>query len=350
MPALRPQGQSPPRNPRDPLPDVRPLGAGSIFSDRALPGCGCRCDCGTPRSSTPSPRSLSPSVSRSLPLPGTRPKSRRSKRPSTGQRLLGVPGQPSPLQDPAHAAYVIVPETAAPHSTLASAQKLPNLPYFGVIGTLGSDNPVDFFQMTIGAAAAGIQFELVAQQPAASTPVQLSLYDASGRVLGTWTSGARPQPDGSPLRLDLPSQSPGSTLYIGISVPSSSGNGPAGSAPTTDYQLWVARFDRAGPAADHRHRRWVSRRAKRILDAHPGPLPTLDHSSSGPAGSSFRSDFDRCHSRNRSRTGAGRRIVADACGRSSGRRDGQRRHDPAGRPPAQRDGESGGERSVFAAV
>ena len=262
----------------------------------------------------------------------------------------GSAGTALALEDPAHAAYVIVHETAAPHSTLASAQDLPNLPYFGVIGTLGSDNPIDFYQMTIGAAAAGIQFELVAQQPAASTPVQLSLYDASGRVLGTWTSGARPQPDGSPLSLDLPSQSPGSTLYIGISAPSSSGDGPAGSATTTDYQLWVARLTAPDRSADHRHRRWGSRRAKRILDAHPGPLPTLDHSSSGPAGSSSRSDFDHGHSRNRSRTGAGRRIVADAGGRSSGRRDGQRRHDPAGRPPAQRDGESGGERSVFAAV
>jgi len=142
---------------------------------------------------------------------------------------------------------VIVPETAAPHSTLASAQKLPNLPYFGVIGTLGSDNPVDFYQLTIGAAAAGIQFELVAQQPAASTPVQLSLYDASGRVLGTWTSGARPQPDGSALSLDLPSQFPDSTLYIGISAPSSSGASPAGLAPTTDYQLWVARSTAPDP-------------------------------------------------------------------------------------------------------
>ena len=165
-----------------------------------------------------------------------RPLEEAEHRPTTA----GSAGTALALQDPAHAAYVIVPETAAPHSTLASAQKLPNLPYFGVIGTLGSGNPIDFYQMPIGAAA-GIQLELVAQQPAASTPVQLSLYDASGRVLGTWTSGARPQPDGSALRLDLPSQSPGSTLYVGISAPSSSGDGPAGPAPTTDYQLWVAR-------------------------------------------------------------------------------------------------------------
>ena len=160
---------------------------------------------------------------------------------------LGSAGTGLALEDPAHATYVIVHETDAPHSTLASAQDLPNLPYFGVIGTLGSGNSIDFYQMNIGPSTAGIQFELVAQQPAAPTPVQLSLYDASGRVLGTWTSGLKPQPGGSPLTLDLPGQSPGSTLYVGISAPSSSGEGLAGWATMTNYQLWVARVT----APDH---------------------------------------------------------------------------------------------------
>ena len=290
MPALRPQGQSPPRNPRDPLPDVQPLGAGSLFSDRALPGCSAgaiaeRRDRVPPPHSTSLPRC--PEACPCREREQSVPVEEAGYQPAT----LGSAGTALALQDPAHAAYVIVPETDAPHSTLASAQDLPNLPYFGVIGTLGSGNSIDFYQMTIGAAAAGIQFELVAQQPAASTPVQLSLYDASGRVLGTWTSGPRPQPDGSPLRLDLPSQSPGSTLYLGISAPSSSGDGLAGSATTTDYQLWVARSTAPDRPLTTGTADGAATVRKRVLDAHPGPFPTFDHSFSEPASSSSRSDF-----------------------------------------------------------
>jgi hypothetical protein len=38
---------------------------------------------------------------------------------------------------------VVVHETTAPHDTLATAQELPDVPYFGVIGTLGPGNPID---------------------------------------------------------------------------------------------------------------------------------------------------------------------------------------------------------------
>ena len=245
---------------------------------------------------------------------------------------------------------MIVPETAAPHSTLASAQNLPNLPYFGVIGTLGSDNPVDFFQMTIGAAAAGIQFELVAQQPAASTPVQFSLYDASGQVLGTWTSGARPQPDGSSLRLDLPSQSSGSTLYIGISVPSPSGSGPAGSAPTTDYQLWVARSTAPAPPLTT----GTGDGAAAVPNAsstlilgpfQPSTTPPPDQQAQASAPISTAATAG---------TGAGLALAAGslptrAAGPLGGVMANGNTTQPAVRA-AQRDGESGGERSVFAAV
>jgi hypothetical protein len=149
---------------------------------------------------------------------------------------------PTRLEEPAHASYLIVREQSTPHSTLASAQNLPDVPYFGVIGNLGSDNPIDVFEMNLGAGTAAIQFQLAAQQPAASTPVQLSLYDATGRVLGTWTSGAGGQPGALPITLELPSQLLSPSLYLGISALSPSGNGPAGSVSTTDYQLWVSRL------------------------------------------------------------------------------------------------------------
>jgi hypothetical protein len=148
-----------------------------------------------------------------------------------------------------HASYVIVPETDAPHSTLATAQVLPNLPFFGVIGTLSSDSPPDLFEMTLDSKTAGVQFELVAQQPAVSPAVQFSLYDAAGRVLGTWTAGGQPLAGSSSVSLAFPSQSLSATLYLGISVAGSSGSGPAGSLPGGAYQLWVTRVATPDPSS-----------------------------------------------------------------------------------------------------
>jgi hypothetical protein len=162
----------------------------------------------------------------------------------------GVETTGAPI-DPPRASYVIVPESEAPHSTLATAQVLPNLPFFGVIGTLGPDSSPDVFQMILDSKTAGVQFELVTQQPAASPPVQFALFDATGRVLGTWTAGGQPQPGSASVSLAFPSQSQSAALYLGISVPGSGGSGPAASLPTGTYQLWVTRLaspDRASAA------------------------------------------------------------------------------------------------------
>jgi hypothetical protein len=155
----------------------------------------------------------------------------------------GVKTTGAPIDLP-QASYVIVPESEAPHSTLATAQVLPSLPYFGVIGTLGPNSPPDFFEMILDPKMGGVQFELVTQQPAASPAVQFALFDATGRVLGTWTADGQLQSGSASVSLALPSQSP-SALYLGISLPGSGGSGPAGSLPGGTYQLWVTRL--AGP-------------------------------------------------------------------------------------------------------
>jgi hypothetical protein len=181
-----------------------------------------------------------------------------SRYPSVSFRGAGNAGV---LLEPAHASYVIVPESEAPHSTLATAQVLPDLPFFGVIGNLGPDGPPDLFAMTLDAKTAGVQLELVTQQPAASPAVQFALYDATGRVLGTWTAGGQPVSGSDAVSLQFPSQSLTTTIYLGIAVPSAGGSGPVGSLPGGSYQLWVTRLagvDRAsgtttgtgdGPAA-----------------------------------------------------------------------------------------------------
>jgi hypothetical protein len=142
------------------------------------------------------------------------------------------------------ASYVIVRSSVAPHDTLQTAQDLPNVPYFGVIGTLGSEDSIDLFRMTISPGTPGFQFELVSQQQASQSPVQFSLFDGSGRVLGTWSSGNDPSP--SPISVDLSNPSLGPTLFLGISAASPSPGGPAGPSPPINYQLWVTSLPAPG--------------------------------------------------------------------------------------------------------
>jgi hypothetical protein len=142
----------------------------------------------------------------------------------------------------AHRSYVIVPEVDTPHATLATAQNLPNYPFFGVIGTLGQGDVIDLYRMTLSASTLGVQLALVSHLSGAEAPapVQLSVFDGTGRVLGTWSSDGAQTGVGAAIRLDPASQSAGSTLFLGISAAGL--NGAGGSAPTTDYQLWVERL------------------------------------------------------------------------------------------------------------
>jgi hypothetical protein len=135
--------------------------------------------------------------------------------------------------DPRHASYVIVPESQAPHDTFGTAQVLPDLPFFGVIGNQVPGDPTELFQLNTSAITSGLRFELVSSQSSPAFPLQFSVFDGSGRVLGTWSSG-----DGS-ISLDLSPLSPNSTLYLGISVVRSPGT--EGALPPVGYQLWVTR-------------------------------------------------------------------------------------------------------------
>lgn len=144
---------------------------------------------------------------------------------------------PGDSQEPS---YVIVYETDAPHSSLASAQDLPDVPNFGVIGALDSGELIDLFRMHIGTGTAGLQFELdvTSGQSSPLVPLRFMLFDETGRVVGSWTTGDAP--GGLPITLKLDGGPAGATLYLGISgtIP----NGPGGTPSTVDYQLWVARL------------------------------------------------------------------------------------------------------------
>ena len=132
--------------------------------------------------------------------------------------------------------YVLVPESSTPHHTIASAQVLPDLPYFGVVGTLGAGDEIDLYQLALDSIPERLDFGLVMQGRGGSVPATFQILDGSGQVLGTWNLGSV---GNSSIQVDIEKLSPGSTLYLGVSAGNSST--PVGAFGTVDYQLWVAR-------------------------------------------------------------------------------------------------------------
>jgi hypothetical protein len=71
-------------------------------------------------------------------VPGPRD-ARASGASTEGGNQVPSSGDLSPFQVP----YVVVNETSSPHQTFGSAQKLSDLPYFGVVGTFGNRDGID---------------------------------------------------------------------------------------------------------------------------------------------------------------------------------------------------------------
>ena len=162
-------------------------------------------------------------------MPGPRDARASGASAGSGDEVLS-PGGPSPLDAP----YVVVNETSSPHQTFGSAQKLPDLSYFGVVGTIGNRDGVDLYQLTLATGASRLDFSLVSNQAGPSVPVVLDLFDASGRALGVWTSGGQGSAD---LHAELSNLPAGTTLYLGVSAGNTSGSGPTVQA--ANYQLWI---------------------------------------------------------------------------------------------------------------
>jgi hypothetical protein len=146
---------------------------------------------------------------------------------SDGTTLPGIPGLP-------RARYVVVPATSAPHQTFATAQGLPDLPYFGVVGAIGSGDPADLYRLTLNTGAEGLYFGLVSDQSGAIVPMQLQAFTGSGQLLGEWSFGSQGT---TSLSSSLGALAAGSTIYFGISAGNPGGTG--GSSAPIGYQLWV---------------------------------------------------------------------------------------------------------------
>ncbi len=131
--------------------------------------------------------------------------------------------------------YVIVPEISTPHDTLPSAQSFPDLPYFGVIGTLDVGDGVDLYRLTLDRISDRIDFGLVMRGSDANVPATFQLLDGSGQVLASWKLGSL---GSSTIQVDLDNRSPGSSVYLAFSAGNSST--ASGAFGAVDYQLWVA--------------------------------------------------------------------------------------------------------------
>jgi hypothetical protein len=145
--------------------------------------------------------------------------------PSSPPSLPGLPKDP----------YQVVFETKSPHQSLANAQALPRVPFFGVVGTIAPGDPIDLYRMILPAGVKNLDFALVSDQPASSVPMQLQLFDASGQFLRSWSVG---DPMTSPLSADLSGLPANSSVYLGITAGSLSWQ--AGPSPTVNYQLWIS--------------------------------------------------------------------------------------------------------------
>lgn len=173
-----------------------------------------------------------PAVIRSLPAPASVPSTADSS--STAPSLLADPHQVDSIDEAGAPPppYFVINEIRTPHGSLVSAQTLPSLPYFGVIGTLGSENTIDVYRLPVGSGVSDIQFDLFANSVAPSLAVRFLLFSGSGQVLGQWSSSDRSSTQYIVADLNEPPQ--GSALFVGIEVA-----GSTGSAPPIGYQLWV---------------------------------------------------------------------------------------------------------------
>jgi hypothetical protein len=158
-------------------------------------------------------------------------------------------GPPFPaLANLAHGSYVIVRDSRSPHRTLQTAQVLPDLPFFGVVGTIGSEDPVDFYRLDLSAGAFAMEFGLVSHQTGSPVPLQLQIFNGSGQLLTSWTTSGQGT---QAVEAQLSAQAAGSTIYFGISAAVASG--AAGFSQPIRYQLWVglqSTLDQSQTASD----------------------------------------------------------------------------------------------------
>jgi hypothetical protein len=136
--------------------------------------------------------------------------------------------------DPQLGKYVIVKESKTAHHTLATAQDLPDLPFFGVVATIGGDNTIDFYRLTLEENVSRLDFGLVFKNASSIDTLELEVFNGAGQLLGEWSSTSG---SSSLILAQVGAQPAGSTFYLGIA----NSSGASASSAAVGYQLWVFR-------------------------------------------------------------------------------------------------------------
>jgi hypothetical protein len=144
---------------------------------------------------------------------------------STSPIFPGLPQEP----------YAVVLETKSPHQSIGTAQDLPRVPFFGVVGSINPGDPIDLYRLTLASRIDSLDFAFRLDQPAPTVPLELQLFDGSGQVLNGWSLNGQIT---TPLHAEIGGLPAGTTLYLGISAGNSAGQ--VRPAAPLDYQLWVS--------------------------------------------------------------------------------------------------------------
>ncbi len=84
--------------------------------------------------------------------------------------------------------YIVVAETKAPHHTLATAQRLPDLAFFGVVGAISASDGVDFYRLTLNENADQINFGIAFENSGQTAAIDFQILNEEGQLLGEWSS------------------------------------------------------------------------------------------------------------------------------------------------------------------
>jgi hypothetical protein len=141
--------------------------------------------------------------------------------------------------------YQIVVDDPVPHATLATAERLPNISFLGIAGTLRPNEPTDVFAISIDPRTLSLQFTLKSDLPDSSNTPQLRLFDSLGRPLVDGSLGTGPL--GTTLSFGGIDRLPGSVLYLEIVLPGTLD--PSSVAPM-GYQVWVLRHTTSEVSAE----------------------------------------------------------------------------------------------------
>jgi hypothetical protein len=144
-----------------------------------------------------------------------------------------------PSQDPPRT----LAEEVEPNGSLASAVTLPGAAMVEVAGQLGPGDGMDMFRVPTAANARGLRLDMAMDSPPTGKPMQVSVFDGSGRPIGNRSV----DPVSGRLSLDLTwtGATPPTDLFVVLGL-----DGQGAQASVGAYRLSMEPFDPFGARPD----------------------------------------------------------------------------------------------------